>query len=62
MEMALARLDNKGRVVIPKRVRDKLGISEKSAVFVYTFENLVFLRKVDVDKASVHESTRRLKE
>jgi len=60
MEMALARLDNKGRIVIPKKIRDKLGISEKSAVFVYTFEDLVFLRKVDMDKASVLESIRRL--
>jgi len=62
MEMAIARLDGKGRVVIPKRVRDSVGMSKKSAVFVYSFESLVFLRKVDVDKASVLESIRRLRE
>ena len=62
MEMAMARLDDKGRVVIPKRLRDSVGISEKTAVFIYTFENLVFLRKVDVDKESVLESIRRLGE
>jgi len=62
MEMAMARLDDKGRVVIPKRLRDRGGIREKSAVFIYTFENLVFLRKVDVDKESVLESIRRLGE
>jgi AbrB family looped-hinge helix DNA binding protein len=62
MEMAMAHLDSKGRVVIPKRVRDKVGISEKSAVFVYAFHDLVFLRKVDMDKASVLESIRRLGE
>ena len=60
MEMALARLDSKGRVVIPKRLRDSVGISEKTAVFIYTFESLVFIRKVDMDKASVLESVRRL--
>jgi len=62
MEMAIARLDDKGRVVIPKRMREKVGIHENSTVFVYTFENLVFLRKVDMDKAPVLESIRRLGE
>lgn len=60
MEMAMARLDSKGRVVIPKRLRDSVGISEKTAVFIYTFESLVFIRKVEADKTSVLESIRRL--
>jgi len=60
MEMAMARLDDKGRVVIPKRLRDSVGISEKTAVFIYTFETLVFIRKVDSDKKSVLESISRL--
>ncbi len=62
MEMAIARLDGKGRVVIPKRIRERIGIKENSAVFVYACESLVFLRKVDMDKESVLESIRRLRE
>ena len=60
MEMAMARLDDKGRLVIPKRLRDSVGISEKTAVFIYTFESLVFIRKVEADKTSVLESISRL--
>ncbi len=62
MEMAMARLDDKGRLVIPKKLRDSVGISENSAVLVYTFEKLVFVRKVEMDKESVLESIRRLGE
>jgi AbrB family looped-hinge helix DNA binding protein len=53
MEVAIARLDGKARVVIPKRVREKVGIREHSIVYVYVFENLVCLRKVEVDEESV---------
>lgn len=60
MEMAMARLDDKGRLVIPKRLRDSVGISEKTAVFIYTFESLVFIRKVEGEKKGMLESISRL--
>ena len=60
MEIAMVRLDGKGRIVIPKRLRESVGISEKTAVFIYTFESLVFIRKVEGNKKEVLESLSRL--
>jgi len=61
MEMAMVRMDNKFRVVIPKRLRESIGIFEKTCLFIYTFESLIFLRKVNPDKASVLESIKKLR-
>jgi len=61
MEMAMVRMDNKFRVVIPKRLRESIGIFERTSLFVYTFESLIFLRKVETDKARILESVEKLK-
>ncbi len=61
MEMAMVRMDNKFRVVIPKRLRESIGIFKKTSLFVYTFESLIFIRKVEADKTQILESVEKLK-
>jgi bifunctional DNA-binding transcriptional regulator/antitoxin component of YhaV-PrlF toxin-antitoxin module len=61
MEMALVRMDNKFRVVIPKKLRESIGIFKRTSLFVYTFESLIFIRKVEADKAQILESVEKLK-
>lgn len=58
----MVKMDDKSRVIIPKRVRETAGIAEKCMFFVYAFEDLVFLRKADVDKSSIIRSLEKLKE
>ena len=60
MEMAMIRMDGKGRVVIPKRLREQLGMAANEVLFAYTFESLLFIRKVSADKKSVIESVEKL--
>ena len=52
---------SKFRVVIPKRLRESIGIFEKTSLFVYASESLIFLRKVDHDKARLLESIGKIK-
>ena len=61
MEMAMVRIDDKGRVIIPKRLRENVGLDNRDYCYIYTFESLVFLRKVDLDKGSILESIDKLK-
>jgi AbrB family looped-hinge helix DNA binding protein len=58
MQVALVRVDDKCRLVIPKRVRQKAGLSPETAVFVVAFGGLVFLRKADVSMPSIGELLR----
>jgi len=61
MEMALVRMDDKFRVVIPKKLRESAGISEKSSMFLYTFEDIVLLRKVDTENGKFLGGIEKLK-
>ena len=56
MQTALVRLDRKGRVVLPKRIRDKAGINVSDVLFVYTFEKLVFLGRAEINNKPVREA------
>jgi AbrB family looped-hinge helix DNA binding protein len=62
MEMALVRIDDKFRVVIPKKLRESAGISEKSSMFLYTFEDIVLLRKVDTENGKFLSDIEKLRE
>ena len=56
MEMSIVRMDDKFRVVIPKRLRECIGIFEKTCLYLYANESLIFLRKVDLEKIRLMES------
>ncbi len=56
MEMAIARMDGKGRVVIPKKIRERSGMSVNDVVFVYALEGLVCMRKARLDGGPVLEN------
>jgi bifunctional DNA-binding transcriptional regulator/antitoxin component of YhaV-PrlF toxin-antitoxin module len=47
MEVGLTRLDDKGRAVIPKRVREAAGLSKNSALCAFSLGRFVLLRRAD---------------
>ncbi len=60
MEIALIRIDGKNRVTIPKRIREVADLAEKDCCYIYAFENLVLLRKAEIDNKSVIKSLKLL--
>lgn len=42
------RLSERGQVVIPKEVRDRLGLRQGSRLLVIAFEDAIVLQKVEV--------------
>jgi bifunctional DNA-binding transcriptional regulator/antitoxin component of YhaV-PrlF toxin-antitoxin module len=47
MEFGLCVLDSRGRLVIPRRVRERAGLSREKAVLVVGLEGIVILRKFE---------------
>jgi bifunctional DNA-binding transcriptional regulator/antitoxin component of YhaV-PrlF toxin-antitoxin module len=45
MEVGLTRLDDKGRIVIPKRVRKAAGLFVNCSILIYGFERCVLLNR-----------------
>jgi len=60
METALVRMDDKFRIVIPKRLRKTLGILNSTCLLVYGFEEFIFLRKAEFDRGIISDSLRRI--
>jgi len=60
MEMGLVRVDDKFRIVIPKRLRDTIGIFGRSILYICAFESMIFLKKSGFDKTSVIDSIKKL--
>ena len=54
--MAMVRMDGKGRVLIPKKIREHLGMSVNEVVFVYAFEGLIYMRKAKIEGGPVLEN------
>jgi len=44
--LSLSKVSSKGQIVIPKTVREKMGIVEGDRVLVYTTGNIIVLRRV----------------
>lgn len=44
-------VSTKGQVVIPQSIRRKLGISAKSKLLVYPFEDALIMKKLEVEDA-----------
>jgi bifunctional DNA-binding transcriptional regulator/antitoxin component of YhaV-PrlF toxin-antitoxin module len=55
MEVGLTRLDDKGRAVIPKRVRQAAGLSKNSALFAFGLGGFVLLRRADTGPEPLDE-------
>ena len=49
METEITKISSKGQVVIPLRVRNELGINKGSILAVEKMNDLVILKKIDVD-------------
>ena len=54
-------LDGKGRLVIPRNMRKKLNIRKNENLFIYSFNDLIIMRKVDLEKNGFIETIDRLK-
>ena len=44
MMTALIHMDGKSRIVIPKRMRERLGIQGRTPLLLYAFEGILFAR------------------
>jgi len=42
-------VSSKGQVVIPQRVREKLGIAAKSKLLVYPYDDALVMKKLEVE-------------
>ena len=60
MEASTVRIDDKFRVVIPKRLRKKMRIPSNTELFIYAVDDLIFLRKIDADKVHILRSFERI--
>ena len=58
--IALVCLDAKGRVVIPKRLREKACIEAGQSLLIYAFESILVISRTDMGKSCLSDITRRL--
>jgi len=47
--MEITKISSKGQIVIPQKIRVQLGITEGSTIAIDTTNEMVILKKVDVD-------------
>ena len=47
--MELTKISSKGQIVIPLKMRNLLGMNEGSVIAIDTTNEMVILKKVDVD-------------
>ena len=47
--MEITKISSKGQIVIPLKIRSQLGIDEGSVMAIDTTNEMVILKKVDVD-------------
>ena len=47
--MEITKISSKGQIVIPLKIRSELGIDEGSVVAVERMNDLVVIKKIDVD-------------
>jgi AbrB family looped-hinge helix DNA binding protein len=47
--MELTKISSKGQIVIPLKIRSQLGIDEGAVIAIDTTNEMVILKKVDVD-------------
>ena len=47
--MEITKISSKGQIVIPLSIRSEMGIGEGSVIAVETMNDMVILKKIDVD-------------
>ena len=47
--MEITKVSSKGQVVIPSKIRDKLGIIEGSTIAIDIVDNMAVIKRIDVD-------------
>jgi len=47
--MEITKISTKGQIVIPQKIRSELEISEGSIIAVERMDDMIILKKVDVD-------------
>jgi len=47
--MEITKISSKGQIVIPQKIRDQLNINEGSVMAVDTSNQMIILKKIDVD-------------
>ena len=50
--MEITKISSKGQIVIPLKIRSELGIDEGSAIVVERVNDMVVLKKIDIDLVS----------
>jgi AbrB family looped-hinge helix DNA binding protein len=45
-------VSEKGQVVIPKAIREKLGIGPKTKLLIYSYHDTVILKKIEIPEAT----------
>jgi antitoxin PrlF len=50
--MEITKISSKGQIVIPLKIREQLGIIEGSAIGIDTTNEMVILKKIDLDLVS----------
>jgi bifunctional DNA-binding transcriptional regulator/antitoxin component of YhaV-PrlF toxin-antitoxin module len=56
-QVGLVTMDEKGRVVIPRKVRRKAGINGKQVLLVIGRKNVVFIKRVDLAEPYCSDAT-----
>ena len=47
--MEITKMSSKGQIVIPLKIRSEMGIKEGSVVVIEKIDNMIVLKKIDVD-------------
>ena len=47
--MEITKISSKGQIVIPQRIRAEMDIDEGSVIAVETMNDMIILKKIDID-------------
>lgn len=47
--MDITKISSKGQIVIPLKIRERLGMTEGSTIAIDTTNQMIVLKKIDID-------------
>jgi len=50
--MEITKISSKGQIVIPQRIRNDMAISEGTVIAIERIDDMIVLKKIDVDLVS----------